>query len=247
MATESRGGGLPWKTPKETLGGAQTKRPSETELPWTTNLTNTSQRKESTNWKLDIFFAIDCTGSMAGEIEGVKQSVIAFSEIIQDDGINIRMGLIEYRDRLNREEPILHSFTDGTYTTEIPQFREKVGNLSASGGGPEPESTFDAILLAMKSVEDVSRTNALVIITDAPPRIPDKECKSVEHLIVEIQEMKLDQLYIMYPLGHKKCQVYEEVLDTILGQSFDLRGDKSSFHDALMNLSRTISTNTRIS
>lgn len=242
----SGGGGLPWKTPKETLGGPQTKRPSETKLPWTTNLTNTSQRKESTNWKLDIFFAIDCTGSMAGEIEGVKQSVIAFSEIIQDDGINIRMGLIEYRDRLNREEPILHSFTDGTYTTDVPQFREKVGNLRASGGGPEPESTFDAILLAMKSIQEISRTNALVIITDAPPRIPDQECKSVDHLIVEIKEMRLDQLYIMYPLGHKKCQVYEEVLDTILGQSFDLRGDKSSFHDALMNLSRTISTNTRI-
>jgi len=240
-------GGLPWKIPKETQRPATTKRPSETKLPWTTDLANPSQKKSSANWKLDLFFAIDCTGSMAGEIEGVKQSVIAFSEIIQDDGINIRLGLIEYRDRLNREEPILHSFTDGTYTTEIPQFKEKVGNLRASGGGPEPESTFDAILLAMKSIEDMNRTNAIVIITDAPPRMPDKECKSVEHLIVEIQEMKLDQLYIMYPLSHKKCQVYEEVLDTILGQSFDLRGDKSSFHDALMNLSRTISTNTRIS
>ena len=242
----SGGGGLPWKIAKDTHRVPPTKRPNETKLPWTTNLSSTSHQKESANWKLDLFFAIDCTGSMAGEIEGVKQSVIAFSEIIQDDGINIRLGLIEYRDRLNREEPILHSFTDGTYTTETPQFKEKVGNLRASGGGPEPESTFDAILLAMKSIEDMNSTNAIVIITDAPPRMPDKECKSVEHLIVEIQEMKLDQLYIMYPIGHKKCQVYEEVLDTILGQSFDIRGNKSSFHDALMNLSRTISTNTRI-
>ena len=240
-------GGLPWKIPEEVQRTPPTKRPTETKLPWTTNLTNRSQQEDSINWKLDLFFAIDCTGSMAGEIAGVKQSVIAFSEIIQDDGINIRLGLIEYRDRLNHEEAILHSFSDGVFTTDIPQFREKVGNLRASGGGPEPESTFDAILTAIKSIEDINRTNALVIITDAPPRIPDKEGKSVEHLIVEIQEMKLDQLYIMYPLSHKKCQVYEEVLDTILGQSFDLRGDKSSFHDALMNLSRTISTNTRIS
>ena len=239
--------GLPWKISEETQRPPTTKRSSETKLPWTTNLTNPSQKKGSASWKLDLFFAIDCTGSMAGEIEGVKQSVIAFSEIIQDDGINIRLGLIEYRDRLNREEAILHSFSDGVFTTDIPQFREKVGNLRASGGGPEPESTFDAILMAMKSIQEISRNNALVIITDAPPRIPDQECKSVDHLIVEIKEMRLDQLYIMYPLGNKKCQVYEEILDTILGQSFDLRGDKSSFHDALMNLSRTISTNTRIS
>lgn len=238
---------LPWKTPEKVDTAPKTTRAVETNLPWTTVTNKQVQNSHTEQWKLDLFFAIDCTGSMAGEIEGVKQSVIAFSEIIQDDGINIRLGLIEYRDRLNREEAILHSFSDGVFTTDIPQFREKVGNLRASGGGPEPESTFDAILTAIKSIEDINRTNALVIITDAPPRIPDKECKSVEHLIVEIQEMKLDQLYIMYPLGHKKCQVYEEVLDTILGQSFDLRGDKSSFHDALMNLSRTISTNTRIS
>jgi len=242
----AEGSKVPWrKTTQNPPPITSTKsEPTTATIPWT-KIKEEIQPIENKKWQADIMFAIDCTGSMGGEIEGVKTAVIEFANIIHDDGISIRLGLLEYRDRLNGEEPTLHTFNGSIYTKDINQYRETVALLRSSGGGPEPESTLDAILLAMKSIQDISRTNALVVITDAPPHIPDKECKGIENIRIDISEMKLDQLYIMYPLEQSNCSVYSEILDGITGKSFDLRGSKDTFYDSLISLSHSISTNTR--
>jgi Mg-chelatase subunit ChlD len=240
---------IPWRkksdTTKPVISPEETSKLREKQtIPWT-KIEETPPQKTKMNWSVDVMFAIDCTGSMSGEIEGVKNAVIDFANIIDSDGIAIRLGLIEYRDRVIGEEPVLHKFDGNVFTDKSAQFREQVACLKASGGGPEPESTFDAILIALNSIEDASRTNALVVITDAPPRIPDKECKGVEQLIVEISEMRLDQLYIMYPLENSNCAVYQQLLAGITGESFNLRDGKDSFYDGLISLSHSISTHTR--
>ncbi len=248
----SSGSSVPWKKTKSTSDSTAVTSSKEPSSPSTHTIPWTKVRESETptmkpNWRVDVMFAIDCTGSMGGEIEGVKSAVIEFAGIIESDGIAIRLGLIEYRDRLNGEEPVLHTFDGNVFTEKPAQFREQVACLNATGGGPEPESTFDAILLALRSIQDVSRTNALVVITDAPPHIPDKECSSTEQLIVEISEMRLDQLYIMYPQDKSNCAIYQKLLAGITGDAFDLRGGKDTFYDGLLSMSRTISTHTRIS
>lgn len=198
-------------------------------------------------------FAIDCTASMQGEINGIKDAVIEFAEIIETDGIDMRLGLIEYRDRLHSEEHRLCRWSiPGAFTRDIPQFREEVSLLDARGGGDRPESTFDAILLAMRSIEDTGRTNALVVITDAPPKIPDKECSGTKEIVVNIREMNLDQLYILFPLEDRECNVYYELLSEVTGEALEIRdggggaGGRDKFYQTLLDLSRTITEYTKL-
>jgi len=226
--------------------------PSRTTLPMKTTAVTDGHSTASKSSTVDIMFAIDCTGSMGGEIEGVKNAVTEFAQIIETDGIDMRLGLIEYRDRLEGEEQVLCDFDDGVFTRMIPEFRERVSLLSASGGGDEPESTFDAILLAMRSIEDVGRTNALVVITDAPPKIPDMECSGVREVVTNIREMDLDQLYMVFPLDYSPCQVYYDLLSEITGEAFEIRdggggaSGRDMFYQTLLELGRSITEYTRM-
>ena len=226
--------------------------PSRTTLPMKTTSVTGGHSTASKSSTVDIMFAIDCTGSMGGEIEGVKNAVTEFAQIIETDGIDMRLGLIEYRDRLEGEEQVLYDFDDGVFTRMIPEFRERVSLLSASGGGDEPESTFDAILLAMRNIEDVGRTNALVVITDAPPNIPDKECSGVREVVTYIREMDLDQLYMVFPLDYSPCQVYYDLLSEITGEAFEIRdggggaSGRDMFYQTLLELGRSITEYTRM-
>ena len=69
----------------------------------------------------DIVVCIDCTGSMAPCIDGVKthiEQLVAGFELNQNLRLDWRVRLIEYRD-LNEHEPI----KENDFTTDIESFR----------------------------------------------------------------------------------------------------------------------------
>lgn len=49
--------------------------------------------------RADIMFVLDCTGSMGGEIEAIKDAIMDFADTIESDGVRVRVGLVEFRDR----------------------------------------------------------------------------------------------------------------------------------------------------
>ena len=48
----------------------------------------------------DIMFVLDCTGSMQGEIDAIKETIMDFADTIESEGVRVRVGLVEFRDRL---------------------------------------------------------------------------------------------------------------------------------------------------
>jgi hypothetical protein len=97
----------------------------------------------------DVVVCIDCTGSMAPCIEGVKthvEELVAGLESNQSLSLDWRVRLIEYRDLTVGE-----AINEYDFTTDIEVFRNQVRSLSATGGGDEPESTLDAIFRALNS------------------------------------------------------------------------------------------------
>jgi len=97
----------------------------------------------------DLVFSIDTTGSMSGEIDGLRTAlqteiVPALAGEIPD----LAFGLADYRDY-----PIDPFGNIGDYpyrldvpvTTDVAQVQEALNGLMAEGGGDEPESGVDAL------------------------------------------------------------------------------------------------------
>lgn len=48
--------------------------------------------------KVDLAFVIDTTGSMGPYIDNVKRNISDFAVYLEEKGIELRIGIIEYRD-----------------------------------------------------------------------------------------------------------------------------------------------------
>jgi Ca-activated chloride channel family protein len=148
--------------------------------------------------RVDVMFVLDITSSMSPSIEGVKNSIKAFVSEFRQYKIDPRMGLIGFRDRTAGEEPQMLMFNDQVFTSDPDCFRDALTKLRADGGGDEPESDLDALVLASKQPfrSDASR-KVIILITDASPKIPDLETKSLEEASLAIRKNKITFLYVI--------------------------------------------------
>lgn len=195
----------------------------------------------------DIMFVLDCTGSMQGEIDAVRDAIVYFVEAIEAEAVKIRVGLIEFRDRLIQEEHRVLQFEGHPFTNDPVLFRQQVFHLKAQGGGDEPESSLDAMMLALEQPFDAESSKVIVLITDAPPHIPDQETRDITEVVDRIQKVGIDQVYIVMRTKDKQNQIYLKLLEGTRGLAFDIgRGNDFSsrsedFKRTLMALSQTIS------
>ena len=92
------------------------------------------KRKQRTH-----YFVIDDTGSMGGDIDGVKAAVNAYLDSLVAGDEAPTLGLVSFKDA-----PVLYGdFCD------ITAFRTAVNSLSASGGGDCPEASNAGLLTAL--------------------------------------------------------------------------------------------------
>lgn len=112
----------------------------------------------------DVVFAIDTTGSMSSGIRNVKNYIEIFVDELAGRKIDVKLGLIEYRD----------IYADGIDTTinygwfsDVNAFKNKVEGLYASGGGDTPESAVDAVYSASEMSFRTGVPKYIVIVTDA--------------------------------------------------------------------------------
>lgn len=200
--------------------------------------------------RADILFVLDCTGSMQGEINAIRDSIMEFADTIKSDGVRARVGLIEFRDRLNNEEARVLSFDGQPFTRNPTLFRSEVSKIIATGGADAPESSLDAVMLALRQPFNPDASKVIVLITAAPPHIPDMETKSVEDVAQAIQAMGIDQFYVVMHTQDSASQVYLQLLKTAhnlvfdLGHGDDFRTRSAHFKKTLMSLGKTISDST---
>jgi len=198
----------------------------------------------------DVMFVLDCTGSMQGEIDAIKDAITSFADTIESDGVRVRVGLVEFRDRLIGEEQRCLLFAGSPFTRDPHTFRAEVAQLVADGGGDEPESSLDAILLALRQPFDPEANRVLVLVTDAPPHIPDLEARSLEQVNEAIRSAGISQFYLVIRTMETSCQVYLKLLQGVRGLAFELgKGDDfrsraEHFKKTLMDLGKTISNAT---
>ena len=199
----------------------------------------------------DIMFVLDCTESMDGEIEAIKDAIIDFANSIESEGVRARVGLVEFRDRLCNEEQRVLTFKGEVFTNDTAAFRREVAKLKAIGGGDWPESSLDGIMLALRQPFTSTGSKVIVLVTDAPPHIPDKETQSIEEVVKAIRDRQIDQIYLVMRTRDPHSQVYLKLLEATRGLAFELgKGDDfrkraEDFKRTLMALGKTISQATR--
>lgn len=205
-----------------------------------------SDEFDSPRWA-DVVFILDCTGSMSKEIGTVKSAVDEFADEVEERGVPLRIGLVAFRDLFEGEQPQVFDLSE-----EIPAFQESLSGLEAWGGGDEPESALDALMTALDQSFAEDHQKVLVLITDAPPHVPDKNTSSFDAVKDRMEEVGLNQLYMVLPTGKESCNVYNDLLkpDHWSGLIFDLgRGEDfeeqaEHFKETLLNLGESIATST---
>ena len=129
------------------------------------------------DYNVDIVMCIDVTGSMSSIINEVKenalslyQNFVAEMERKEKSVQQLRIKVIAFRDYGVDSEPMLES-KFFVLDEERDEFYDFVNKLEAVGGGNAPESSLEALALAMKSdwVRTGSvRRHVILMYTDAP-------------------------------------------------------------------------------
>jgi Mg-chelatase subunit ChlD len=121
---------------------------------------------------IDIAFVLDTTGSMSEEIDAVKDTIRKVSAMLSKLNVNVRIGLVEYRD-------VTDKYTTRIFpmTSNVSQFARKVDKVKANGGGDTPEHMNEGLRVAMSKLQwnQQSVARMMFVITDAPPHLDYKQ------------------------------------------------------------------------
>lgn len=185
-----------------------------------------------------VVFVLDVTGSMSGEISGVKNGIRNFVDQIGADGLSVEVGLVAFRDLRAGEFPEVLKFDGQSFTSDIDQFKDAVAKLQARGGGGNRcESSFDALLQASRQPFSPDSQRILILITDQPPWLPDGEIREHSDLINALTNATIDQVYVVAP-AHVMSD-YEFLCNAFDGDMYEL-GEKGRGSRALSKMLESI-------
>ena len=108
----------------------------------------------------DLVFAIDITGSMQPQIDGVVNNLLTFVSNLENRGIDYRLGLILFTDNI---EMVYQP------TTDVDVFLSWLKTVKAAGGGDVKENALEALIAVQKRITFRPEANRVaILITDAP-------------------------------------------------------------------------------
>jgi hypothetical protein len=117
---------------------------------------------------IDLAFILDTTGSMSEEIASVKSTIQTVARTLQSSQLQVRIGMIEYKDRSDPFVTKAYAFT-----SDLPAFAKKISGIEAGGGGDMPEDMNAGVHAAITELEWSSQAVAKMafVIADAPPHL----------------------------------------------------------------------------
>jgi len=118
---------------------------------------------------LDLVFVMDTTGSMRNELADVQANLLGVIRVLHRLAPSLRVGFVAFKDHgaayVTRDFP-LSPMTDGN-VLKVVRF---VGEMSAEGGGDDPEPVDEALAVATAMDWRAEAQGQIVVIGDAPAR-----------------------------------------------------------------------------
>lgn len=117
---------------------------------------------------VDVAFVLDTTGSMSEEIAGVKATIEKVASRLGSGQVEVRVGLVEYKDRVDAFVTKPYAFT-----TNLAGFSRQIAGIEAFGGGDYPEDMNAGVHAALTRLAWSPRAVARMafVIADAPPHL----------------------------------------------------------------------------
>jgi hypothetical protein len=128
----------------------------------------------------DIVFVLDTTGSMSWAIDGVKQGIREFLDVVGRSGLDARVGGFAFGDFPRTS----------IAPTDVDAFEHWVDDLGADGGGDLPENHLDTIAAAYESFP--YRKGAMryfVVVTDVGMHEAGEGADCTAHTLADIVDL----------------------------------------------------------
>lgn len=136
---------------------------------------------------IDIYFAVDATGSMGDEINYLKAELNNVIERIKQNNpsLEMRFGSVFYRDE--GDEYVTRPFN---FTTDAASLISFISDQSANGGGDFPEAVHSALDVAItqNSWNDNASARILFLLLDAPPHYTQEVISNLELNLIKAAE-----------------------------------------------------------
>jgi hypothetical protein len=119
--------------------------------------------------QVDLCFVIDTTASMSPFIlEAQRQLLDTISALGAKSGIDLKVGLVEYRDHPPQDNSFVTRINP--LTSDIKGMQKVINKLRADGGGDAPEAVYDGIEAACKHMKWRDHScRFTLLVGDAPP------------------------------------------------------------------------------
>jgi hypothetical protein len=123
------------------------------------------------NVPVEVLFLLDTTGSMGDEIDQLKTTIDSVVQRLNDlPGTGeVRLGMTLYRDQ--NDEFVTANYD---FTNNVESFRKALAQVTADGGGDEPEALDEAFADALIKPNWSSPGKAIqlvFLVADAPPHV----------------------------------------------------------------------------
>ncbi len=184
------------------------------------------------NPNVDVMFVFDETGSMAEEIAALLQRTRKFADAIAQGGINFRLGLLSFSDRIEKKYD---------YTADVELFKKNVSALIANGGDDEPENQLDALIEATKMAARPDAKRIFILVTDASYHFQDSVTPRRPEDVIATLKAQGIQLHVVGP----ELDSYKNMSQELVGNFYDK--DSDDFSSIVKNLGGEISANYQFS
>jgi hypothetical protein len=118
---------------------------------------------------LDLVFVMDTTGSMRAELADVQANLLGVIRVLARLAPSLRIGFVAFKDRgaayVTRGFPLSPMTQDNVL--KVIRF---VGEMSADGGGDDPEPVDEALAVATAMPWRDDAQGQIIVIGDAPAR-----------------------------------------------------------------------------
>lgn len=136
---------------------------------------------------VDVYFAVDATGSMSDEIDYLKVELNDVIARIKENNpsLEMRFGSVFYRDE--GDEYVTRPFQ---FTTDEASLISFISDQSANGGGDFPEAVHAALDVAVtqNTWNDEASARILFLLLDAPPHYTQEVISSLEENLIKAAE-----------------------------------------------------------
>lgn len=191
--------------------------------------------------KVDLSFVIDSTGSMSPYILNVKNNIIEFAEYLEEQGISLRISVVEYRDITidGVGSTKVHKVDYSPWHSNTAQMIDTLSRIIVGGGGDLPETVIDGLGYLVDGKTMLWSTGAYkfaVVLTDANYKVNNTHgIADLNEVAQKLLEKNINTSVISFP-SYK--DTYEPLIKSTGGIFADI--NSSNFSQVLIELANKV-------